>query len=332
MLLSIVVPFYQVEPYFPACLSALGQLSGEEAEVIFVDDCGSDGCLAMAEAFCQEHPHARILRRSRNGGLSAARNTGLSQAKGTYVYFLDSDDVPLPGALLAAAREAMADRLDLIRGTYQEFEDGSLRETNHPVNPCGVGNGREIFLHQHRLGEYEPMVWQGIYRRAFLQECGLQMPEGLLFEDEVFSASACFLAERAAVVSRTLVRYRQRPGSIMESFGGSTRWCDCYLSVCRTLGEIARRESGPAGEALTDRTARIAVSVVKNIPYYALSPADRREVLQYVRRNREELSQMVLCSHEPEVRLQGRMLRYAPDVLAGVCAVVYRMRNAFSSK
>ena len=45
-----------------------------------------------------------------------------------------------------------------------------------------------------------------------------------------------------------------------------------------------------------------------------------------------KLSQMVLCSHEPEVRLQGRMLRYAPDVLAGVCAVVYRMRNAFSSK
>jgi len=332
MLLSIIIPFYQVEPYFPACLCALGELSGEEAEVIFVDDCGSDGCLAMAEAFCREHPHARILRRSRNGGLSAARNTGLSQAKGTYVYFLDSDDVPLPDALLSVAREARDARLDLIRGTYLEFEDGSLRETDHPVDSCAAGNGREIFLHQHRRGEYEPMVWQGIYRRTFLQEHDLRMPEGLLFEDEVFSAAACFLAERAAVVSRPLVRYRQRPGSIMKSFGGSTRWCDCYLSVCRTLGEIARREGGPAGDALTDRTARIAVSVVKNIPYYALSPGDRREVLQYVHRNREELSQMVLRSHEPAVRLQGRMLRYAPDVLAGACGMIYRIRNALSSK
>ena len=105
MLLSVVIPYYHVENYIGDCLEQAAQL--EDCEVLLVDDCGSDGSAAVAQAYCTRYPHFRIIRREKNGGLSAARNTGLRQARGEYVYFLDSDDLPQPQALMELAREAV---------------------------------------------------------------------------------------------------------------------------------------------------------------------------------------------------------------------------------
>ena len=82
MQLSVVIPFYQVEKYIGACLDALAALPAEESEILLVDDCGRDGSAAIAAAYCAAHPNARVIRRAQNGGLSAARNTGLDAAQG----------------------------------------------------------------------------------------------------------------------------------------------------------------------------------------------------------------------------------------------------------
>ena len=96
MQLSVVIPFYQVEKYIGACLDALAALPAEESEILLVDDCGRDGSAAIAAAYCAAHPNARVIRRAQNGGLSAARNTGLDAAQGEYVYFLDRPQDSLP--------------------------------------------------------------------------------------------------------------------------------------------------------------------------------------------------------------------------------------------
>ena len=83
MLLSVVIPFYHVEKYIGDCLAQAARL--EECEILLVDDCGCDKSAQIAAAFCAEHEHARVIRREKNGGLSAARNTGLAEAKGEYV-------------------------------------------------------------------------------------------------------------------------------------------------------------------------------------------------------------------------------------------------------
>ena len=92
MLLSVVIPFYQVEAYIGECLECAAQL--QDCEVLLVDDCVTDGSARIAADWCARMPHFRLLRREKNGGLSAARNTGLVAARGEYVYFLDSDDLP----------------------------------------------------------------------------------------------------------------------------------------------------------------------------------------------------------------------------------------------
>lgn len=68
MLLSVVIPFYQVEHYIGACLDALAGLPEEDCEILLIDDCGRDASAAIAADYSAAHPNARVIRRAQNGG------------------------------------------------------------------------------------------------------------------------------------------------------------------------------------------------------------------------------------------------------------------------
>ena len=309
MLLSVVVPYYQVEKYIGDCLERAAQL--EDCEVLLVDDCGSDGSAAIAQAYCMRYPHFSIIRREKNGGLSAARNTGLRQAKGEYVYFLDSDDLLQPDALMALVREAHAKELDVAKARFVYFDDASGAETAGPdIEWTDVTTGGELFAAQCRAEKYEPMVWQCVYRRSFLEAHALTMAEGLLFEDELFQAPALLCAQRAAAYEMEILLYRQRAGSIMGSFAKSSRWCESYLEVCRRLSAIAQElEEGSARRALQKRVGQIALSTAKNIAAYGLPETIAKEALDFVKEHRSELSGYALASADASVMAQGLLLR-----------------------
>ena len=314
MLLSVIIPFYHVEAYIGACLARAAELPAQECELLLVDDCGTDGSAALAQAFAREHANARVIRRAQNGGLSAARNTGLAEARGEYVYFLDSDDIPEPQALYAMVSRARDAQLDVIKGRFVFFDDETGDETPGPAIPeTGVTTGAALLAQQCRADVYEPMVWQCAYRRAFLAEHALQMAEGLLFEDELFQAPALLAAQRAQAVTDVILRYRQRAGSIMKSFAKNASWCGSYLTVCRRLRALADgRQGDAAARALCRRVGQIALSVAKNIPAYALPPDVAAEAMAFVRENRRELAGYALRSGDALVAAQGALLALSP--------------------
>ena len=314
MLLSVIIPFYHVEAYIGACLARAAELPAQECELLLVDDCGTDGSAALAQAFAREHANARVIRRAQNGGLSAARNTGLAEARGEYVYFLDSDDIPEPQALYAMVCRARDAQMDVIKGRFVFFDDETGDETPGPAIPeTGVTTGAALLAQQCRADVYEPMVWQCAYRRAFLAEHALQMAEGLLFEDELFQAPALLAAQRAQAVTDVILRYRQRAGSIMKSFAKNASWCGSYLTVCRRLRALADgRQGDAAARALCRRGGQIALSVAKNIPTYALPPDVAAEAMAFVRGNRRELAGYALRSGDALVAAQGALLALSP--------------------
>lgn len=309
MLLSVVIPFYQVEKYIGQCLALVQKLA--DCEILLVDDCGSDASAQIAQDYCQTHEHARVIRREKNGGLSAARNMGFAQAKGEYVYFLDSDDLPQPDALIELAGKAKALKLDVAKARFVYFDDETGAVTPGPAIPqTDVMTGGALFAAQCETGLYEPMVWQCVYRREFLMENGLKMAEGLLFEDELFQAPCLLKAERAAAFEMEILRYRQRAGSIMGSFSKSSRWCESYLQVCRRLHQLAQElEEGAAKRALKKRVGQIALSTAKNIPAYHLPRQIAREAEAFVRENVKELSGYALRSGDLAVAAQGLLMR-----------------------
>ncbi len=310
MRLSVVIPFYRVEAYIGACLERAGRL--KDCELLLVDDCGDDGSADIARAFCAAHDHARIIKREKNGGLSAARNTGLAQARGEYVYFLDSDDLIEPEALMALVKAAQDQRLDVAKARFSYMDDETGARTDGPaMKKTPVMDGGALFAAQCRENLYEPMVWQCLYRRAFLQEIGLQMAEGLLFEDELFQAPALLKARRAAAFEEVILLYRQRAGSIMGSFAKSSQWCLSYLEVCRRLSALTE-EAGNAKKALSRRIGQIALSVAKNVKGYDLPEDVAEEVMRFVKENRRELARYALHSGDAFVCLQGLLLKLSP--------------------
>ena len=106
-LFSIIIPVYNVQNYLSACVKSVVEQSGpRDWECILVDDGSTDQSGAMCDALAAELPGLKVIHRE-NGGLAAARNTGLKAATGDWLLFLDSDDAMAPG-LLAQLRGALA--------------------------------------------------------------------------------------------------------------------------------------------------------------------------------------------------------------------------------
>ena len=98
--ISLVVPFYNVEEYLADCLDSLLSQTWTDFEVVLVDDGSPDGSRAIADRYAAQDARIRIIS-VENGGLGAARNTGVRSARGRYLAFVDSDDLLPPGALRA---------------------------------------------------------------------------------------------------------------------------------------------------------------------------------------------------------------------------------------
>lgn len=127
MLLTVVIPVYNALPYLRKCVESVCAAPIEDMEVICVDDGSTDGSSPLLDELAAEEPRVRVVHRA-NGGVSAARNTGLAEARGEYVSFVDADDTLeadfLP-QLLEAARSIPG--ADCIIGGHKRLENGVAR-------------------------------------------------------------------------------------------------------------------------------------------------------------------------------------------------------------
>lgn len=326
MLLSLIIPFYGVEAYISECLEPLRALPEDLCEILLVDDCGTDRSCEIAAEFCSHLSNARLIRRASNGGLSAARNTGMDAANGDYIFFLDSDDIPQPENILSLARTASSRNVDVIMGMFQYLDDESGILTSVPQSTgTDILPGAHLFAEKSRAGTYEPMVWQCMYRREYLLAHGLRMTEGMLFEDELFTTPSLLLAQRTMYSPLILLNYRQRQGSIMSGFRNGVRWCECYLSICRQLRAFDSDHPTDASTALQERIARIALSLGKNIPAYGIEGQVRNDAISFLHRNREEIYSFTKLGRTLPLKLQSQMLYLAPKLFIQMYAAATKL-------
>ncbi|MDR3021264.1 MAG: glycosyltransferase family 2 protein [Clostridiales bacterium] len=97
--LSIIVPFYNVEKYFVECLNSILSYKNDDIEVLLIDDCGQDSSKSIAESYANLDSRVKVITHSFNKKQGAARNTGLRECCGEYVWFVDSDDLLVEGCI-----------------------------------------------------------------------------------------------------------------------------------------------------------------------------------------------------------------------------------------
>ena len=113
-LVSVVIPVYNVEKYLSDCLESVLQQNFEGMEIFCVDDCSTDGSRDILDQYAARDKRIRIIRYEKNGGLSYARNQAMKQAKGQYIFFLDSDDMMAEGAIQVLYERASSQWLDVL--------------------------------------------------------------------------------------------------------------------------------------------------------------------------------------------------------------------------
>lgn len=236
MKFSVVVPVYNVENYLEKCLTSLQMQNFADYEVICVNDGSTDGGRKILAEWASQWAKIKVIDRE-NGGLSAARNTGLEAVRGDYVVFVDSDDWVEPTLLSRLAIESNGE--DMICFACQK-SDNSARDSLIDEQSDGWS-----YYNRHALEQREVpfvCVWQRCYRREFLLENGLCFREGILHEDNEFTPRACLKAKHIKVIPDVLYNYRVRPGSIMTTRGLRSK--ESLITIGNELSEMFVKERG----------------------------------------------------------------------------------------
>lgn len=209
MKLSIIVPAYKVERFISQCLeSCINQdIAKEDYEIIVVDDGSPDSSYEIAHKLEATHPIIRIIRQE-NQGLSMARNHGLAEAQGEWVWFIDSDDWIKENCLGMIVEEMERTKASIMR-INGCFEDQPKRGQCHY-------QGKKSW--EEALGyQFEACVPFYIYKRAFLEENQLTFTPKIYFEDSEFTPRALRAAGELAYLDKTLYFVRKNEQSITHT-------------------------------------------------------------------------------------------------------------------
>lgn len=125
--ISVVVPMYKTSRYLEECVRSITTQSLRDIEVLLVDDGSPDDCGDKAEQFAKQDARIRVIHRE-NGGLGAARNSGIEEARGEYIAFIDSDDWIDPGMLSTMYQAANASNADACLSGMKVVANGSVAE------------------------------------------------------------------------------------------------------------------------------------------------------------------------------------------------------------
>ncbi len=247
--ISVIIPVYKVEPYLDACVSSVVGQTFSDLEILLVDDGSPDRCPELCDAWAKKDPRVRVIHQE-NGGLSAARNTGIEAATGEFLAFVDSDDMLEPDALRRAWEAQQACQADLVI-----FNLVYVDEHNHPLPAPDFSGFRdevltadEVWQRYFALAEqkiYYVVAWNKLYRRELFKT--LRYAPGKRYEDQFLLPGLLAQCKTVACLRYVGYRYAQRGGSIMAQ--GSSRnyldrseflleWCDSFAGK----GDFLRAE------------------------------------------------------------------------------------------
>jgi glycosyltransferase involved in cell wall biosynthesis len=256
--ISIIVPVYKVEPYLRQCIDSILAQTFPDFELILVDDGSPDNCGAICDEYAAKDNRITVIHQE-NGGLSAARNTGIdwvfANSDSRWITFVDSDDVLAPIMLETLYKGAIENRADMVTIYSHYFSDETqLDDAGKYIGETTCATGKQLLESLYTGKDTVSIVSCGkLFQRKLFQN--LRFPVGKIHEDEATTPILLFHAENVAVIRSWLYFYRQREGSIMHTdfspkrFDSVDAWSACVSYFASqgdgTLARLARMHYNP---------------------------------------------------------------------------------------
>lgn len=210
---SVIVPVYNGEKHLEQCMDSITGQTLREIEIICVDDGSADRSLEILERYAKKDERVRVICQ-KNAGAGAARNTGLAQAEGEYLSFLDADDFFEQDMLEQAYRKAKEQNAQiLVFGSDQYREDlGEFHQVSWTIRKQALPSYRPMNYQTFTENVFKVFVgwtWDKLFERAFVQKYHLKFQEQRTSNDLLFVFTAIVLAERIETEEKILAHQRR---------------------------------------------------------------------------------------------------------------------------
>lgn len=212
-LVTLIVPIYNVEQYIDQCLKSIQYQEYKNIECLLIDDCGQDKSIDICRKFIASYEGPikfSIIKHDCNKGLSAARNTGIHQARGEYLYFLDSDDFLFPNSISSLVKILTDECYDMVIGNFETNISSQYPSVKRELNLSGFSQIMTSFI----AGDYYVMAWNKLIKKDFILKNELLFNEGIIHEDLPWMFKCINVAEKIGTIKNITYHYYIRSGSI----------------------------------------------------------------------------------------------------------------------
>lgn len=222
---SVVVPVYNIEDCIDKCLNSLVNQDFDDYEIVVVNDGSTDNSQSVVDEYVKKYPSKVKAYKKKNGGLSDARNYGLSKSCGEYISFVDGDDYVSDKMLNVMYTKALEGYDIVVCNFSKVWEDNKEQFFYNPV----ISDYREFMIGF-------PMAWNKLYKKSLFDN-EFKFKKGILYEDLEFIPSLVLKTHKIGFVEDSLYFYFQRDSSIMNK----SEYDDKFLDIFKVLGSLEGR-------------------------------------------------------------------------------------------
>lgn len=286
MKISVILPVYNVKPYLERCMKSVLNQTYKDLEIILVDDGSTDGSGQMCDSYVAKDKRVKVIHQE-NQGLSEARNTGIRNATGEYIIFVDSDDNWLLDDGVEQLIQASKGEVDLLMFKAVDIWPSGKRipMADYDVDHINrLPDAQAVFSHLIHTQRFRAGVWLLMIRTKTLTTNNIFFPKGLISEDVYWDMQLWQHVKTAKLINLNFYGYQQREASLSKT--PSLKVDRSYDKIFTDWKEMCRQG---CTNATAIRTYLAEMWVSRSYKHYQLQEQDKPESLAILKRHADLL-------------------------------------------
>lgn len=285
---SIVIAAYNVESFIEKCIrSCYDKNLKNNYEIIVVNDGSTDNTNIIVTTLLSQIPNLKLINK-KNTGLGAARNTGLENAKGEYVWMIDGDDFVETGQLENILAELGATALDIYCMNYNITDAaGAVTNIAYPLERLQEEFEATAYYEKYKMNSY---TWQYIFKRALFNDHNLLFKPSINMQDSEIMPKIIFYAQSVKYLPVVAYNYVQHESSFTNSINPQKRlrYFESIVEVNKSLEDFKikiQQQNPPLAEAIANKQNTLYQVIFNHLVFFKYDKKTLKEIIRLLGQN-----------------------------------------------